>query len=169
MNQRDSSGLPLRAMVMVLLFLGVVFLLIAFQALGGDGDESDESAATTVSSTITPTTTATSGADESGEPEPGRTDVWVFNTTGVDGQGGELVGRLREGEPDWNVPDADDRPRIEGVDATTVYFTPDVRGQEEIARAVAGVVGGEPPVVPRVPELDDVPPGVVVLISAPPG
>ena len=31
MNQRDSSGLPLRAMVMVLLFLGVVFLLVALQ------------------------------------------------------------------------------------------------------------------------------------------
>src|ERR1700756_2849526 len=38
MNQRESSGLPLRAMVMVLLFLGVVFLLVGFQAIGsGDG------------------------------------------------------------------------------------------------------------------------------------
>ena len=36
MNQRESSGLPLRAMVMVLLFLGVVFLLVGFQAMGGD-------------------------------------------------------------------------------------------------------------------------------------
>lgn len=36
MNQRESSGLPLRAMVMVLLFLGVVFLLVGFQALGSD-------------------------------------------------------------------------------------------------------------------------------------
>ena len=36
MNERhsDSSGLPLRAMVMVLLFLGVVFLLVGFQAMG---------------------------------------------------------------------------------------------------------------------------------------
>lgn len=36
MNQRESSGLPLRAMVMVLLFLGVVFLLVAFQSLSSD-------------------------------------------------------------------------------------------------------------------------------------
>ena len=33
MNQRESSGLPLRAMVMVLLFLGVVFLLVGFNAM----------------------------------------------------------------------------------------------------------------------------------------
>ena len=38
MNERvpDSSGLPLRAMVMVLLFLGVVFLLVGFQAMGSE-------------------------------------------------------------------------------------------------------------------------------------
>lgn len=43
MNDRvpDSSRLPLRAMVMVLLFLGVVFLLVGLQAVGGDsGGES---------------------------------------------------------------------------------------------------------------------------------
>ena len=40
MNERvpDSSGLPLRAMVMVLLFLGVVFLLVGFQAMGSGED-----------------------------------------------------------------------------------------------------------------------------------
>lgn len=155
-------------MVMVLLFLGVVFLLIAFQALGGDGDDSDGATTPSVSSTITPTTTAGASSSEE-EPAPERTDVWVFNSTGVDGQGGELVGRLREGEPDYEVPDAADRPHIDGVDVTTVYFTPDVRGQEDVARAVAGVVGGDPPVVARIPDLTDVPPGVVVLIAAPPG
>ena len=42
MNERpsDSSGLPLRAMVMVLLFLGVVFLLVGFQAMGSGDDSS---------------------------------------------------------------------------------------------------------------------------------
>ena len=33
----DSTGLPLRAMVMVLLFLGVIFLLLGWQALGSSG------------------------------------------------------------------------------------------------------------------------------------
>ena len=51
MNQRESSGLPLRAMVMVLLFLGVVFLLVGFQAMGGDGDNDADSP--TGSSTVT--------------------------------------------------------------------------------------------------------------------
>ena len=53
MNQRNSSGLPLRAMVMVLLFLGVVFLLVGFQAMGSgdsEGDQSSSIATTTVSS-----------------------------------------------------------------------------------------------------------------------
>ncbi len=43
MNQQNSSGLPLRAMVMVLLFLGVVFLLVGFQAMGGGDDEGEQS------------------------------------------------------------------------------------------------------------------------------
>ena len=46
MNERvpDSSGLPLRAMVMVLLFLGAVFLLVAIQSMSS-GDDSDGKAA----------------------------------------------------------------------------------------------------------------------------
>ena len=38
-NERvpDSAGLPLRAMVMVLLFLGLIFLLVGFQAMTSDG------------------------------------------------------------------------------------------------------------------------------------
>ncbi len=44
MNERvpDSSGLPLRAMVMVLLFLGIVCLLVGFQAMGSSSDSSDD-------------------------------------------------------------------------------------------------------------------------------
>ncbi|MCX6479460.1 MAG: LytR family transcriptional regulator, partial [Mycobacterium sp.] len=45
MNERvpDSTGLPLRAMVMVLLFLGVIFLLVGFQAMSsGGGDNTDD-------------------------------------------------------------------------------------------------------------------------------
>ena len=55
MNERpsDSSGLPLRAMVMVLLFLGVVFLLVGFQAMGsGDDSSADDSPVATVSTTV---------------------------------------------------------------------------------------------------------------------
>ena len=40
MNERvpNSTGLPLRAMVMVLLFLGVIFLLVGFQAMNSGND-----------------------------------------------------------------------------------------------------------------------------------
>lgn len=59
MNERvpDSSGLPLRAMVMVLLFLGVVFLLLVWQALGSSPNSEDDSSAI---STMTTTTAAPS-------------------------------------------------------------------------------------------------------------
>ena len=45
MNERvpDSTGLPLRAMVMVLLFLGVIFLLVGFQAMGSGANSDDDS------------------------------------------------------------------------------------------------------------------------------
>ena len=56
MNQRNSSGLPLRAMVMVLLFLGVVFLLVGFQAMNSSDSDTDDS------SSIATTTTTTSPA-----------------------------------------------------------------------------------------------------------
>ena len=53
MNERvpDSGGLPLRAMVMVLLFLGVIFLLVGFQAMSSGGDGNDDTSALTVTST----------------------------------------------------------------------------------------------------------------------
>ena len=55
MNERvpDSSGLPLRAMVMVLLFLGVIFLLLGWQALGSSGNSDDDSASPVSSVTTT--------------------------------------------------------------------------------------------------------------------
>ncbi len=58
MNQRDSSGLPLRAIIMVLLFLGVAFLLIALQTMGGGSDDGDDSSIAAVTTTTTPTTTS---------------------------------------------------------------------------------------------------------------
>ena len=53
MNQQSSSGLPLRAMVMVLLFLGVVFLLVGFQAMGSGDDEGEQSPIATTTATTT--------------------------------------------------------------------------------------------------------------------
>ena len=97
MNQRESSGLPLRAMVMVLLFLGVVFLLVGFQAMGS-GDDSDSSSSTAVSTvTATPTTSASPTADAA----PAKADVRVYNISEVAGAAESTANRLRDAQ--WNV------------------------------------------------------------------
>ena len=89
MNQRDSSGLPLRAMVMVLLFLGVVFLLVALQYLGPDDDADDDAAVVS-----TTTSSATTSAKPTPGPEQAKTDVRVFNIS-VPGN----IARAVRGEP----------------------------------------------------------------------
>ncbi|MDT7739089.1 MAG: hypothetical protein QOK09_2458, partial [Mycobacterium sp.] len=60
MNERvpDSTGLPLRAMVMVLLFLGVIFLLVGFQAMGSGGSGDDDSSVSSVTTRATTTKTS---------------------------------------------------------------------------------------------------------------
>jgi len=89
MNQRESSGLPLRAMVMVLLFLGVVFLLVAFQSMGSDdqADSSESTAITTI--TAMPTSTSTSEA-------PAKPEVRVYNVSEVAGAAENTANRLRD-------------------------------------------------------------------------
>src|SRR5919107_5686170 len=95
MNQRNSSGLPLRAMVMVLLFLGVVFLLVGFQAMGSGDSEGDES------SSIASTTITTSSATSSPSPAPAKADVRVYNISSTEGAAESTANRLRDAG--WNV------------------------------------------------------------------
>ncbi|MEO3758759.1 LytR C-terminal domain-containing protein [Mycobacterium sp. B14F4] len=152
MNQRDSSGLPLRAMVMVLLFLGVVFLLVGFQAMGSGDDEGD------AQSPIA-TTTMTSTPTSSQAPEAARADVRVFNISEVPGAAEGVANRLRDAE--WNVTETGNL-QLPDVTATTVYFS-DAPGEREAAEEVGRLL--EAPVEPRVPELADQPPGVVVVVT----
>lgn len=151
MNQRESSGLPLRAMVMVLLFLGVVFLLVGFQAMGGDSDDADSSIATTTVTTAPATTSATE--------EPARADVRVFNISETAGAAEATANRLREAG--WNVTETGNLTLPETT-VTTVYFG-DTPGEQEAAEEVGRVL--EAPVAPRVPELTEQPPGVVVAVT----
>ncbi len=153
MNQRNSSGLPLRAMVMVLLFLGVVFLLVGFQAMGSGGDSADEQAP------IATTTIATSSAKPSPSPEPARADVRVYNISETEGAAEGTANRLREAG--WNVTETGDLSLPE-VTATTVYFS-DAPGEREAADEVGRLL--EAPVEPRVPGLVEQPPGVVVVVT----
>lgn len=150
MNQRESSGLPLRAIVMVLLFLGVVFLLVGFQALSGSDD--DESS--TASSTVVTTTTTTSAA-----PEPARPEVRVFNISETPGAGEATATRLRDDK--WDVTEVGNLA-VPDVTVTTVYFG-ETEGEQEAAEEVGRLL--EAPVAPRVPALIEQPPGVVVLVT----
>jgi hypothetical protein len=151
MNQRDSSGLPIRAMVMVLLFLGVVFLLVALQSLGGSDDDSSSAGSTTV----TTTATTTSAAPE----EPARAEVRVFNISETPGAAEATATRLRDAE--WDVTETGNLV-VPDVTVTTVYFG-EAPGEQEAAEEVGRLL--EAPVAPRVPELTEQPPGVVVLVT----
>lgn len=151
MNERvpDSSGLPLRAMVMVLLFLGVIFLLVGFQAMGSGDDSSDDSSATTVTTTTSKTTPA---------PAP-KADVRVFNVSSDEGVAARTGDRLREAG--WNVTETGNLTASE-VTATTVYYGT-TAGEQAAAEAVAKVL--DVPVQPRIPEIAEQPPGVIVLVT----
>ncbi len=151
MNDRvpDSSGLPLRAMVMVLLFLGVIFLLVGFQAMGSGSDSSsDDTAVRTVT-----TTTKTSAA-----PAP-KADVRVFNVGEGEGAASRIGDRLREAG--WNVTETSNL-QVPPLPETTVYYGT-AEGEQAAAEAVAKVLSA--PVAPRIPEIAEQPPGVVVLVT----
>lgn len=151
MNQRESSGLPLRAIVMVLLFLGVVFLLVGFQALSGSDDDASSSSATPVTTTTT--------ASPSPTEEPARPEVLVFNISEAPGAGAATADRLRE--DGWTVPEPGNLT-IPDVSVTTVYFG-EAPGEQQAAEDVGRLL--QAPVAPRLPELIEQPPGVVVLVT----
>jgi hypothetical protein len=157
MNERhsDSSGLPLRAMVMVLLFLGVVFLLVGFQAMGsGDDSSADEAPVATVSTTSTPSPTS------SGAPAPAaKAEVRVYNISETAGAAENTSNQLRDAG--WNVTETGNLT-LEGVTATTVYFS-DAPGERESADEVGQLLAA--PVEPRSPELTEQPPGVIVAVT----
>jgi hypothetical protein len=155
MNERvpDSSGLPLRAIVMVLLFLGVVFLLVGFQALSSGDDEDDTAAGPTV--TTTATTTAPP-SPEAPEPPP-RPEVRVFNISEAPGAAENTANRLRD--EGWPVADTGNL-ELPAVPVTTVYFG---EGEQEAADELGALL--EAPVEPRIPELAEQPPGLIVVVT----
>jgi hypothetical protein len=153
MNQRNSSGLPLRAMVMVLLFLGVAFLLVGFQAMGSDSDSDSGQAP------IATTTISTTSATPEPSPEAARADVRVYNISSTEGAAEGTANRLREAG--WNVTETGNLSLPE-VTGTTVFFS-DAPGEQEAAEEVGRLI--EAPVQPRVPALVEQPPGVVVAVT----
>jgi hypothetical protein len=149
MNERvpDSSGLPLRAMVMVLLFLGVIFLLVGFQAMSTGTDSAEGTSAKTVT---TSTTT---------KPPAPKSDVRVYSVAADEAAATRISDRLREAG--WNVTESATITAAD-VPVTTVYFGP-AEGEQAAADAVGKVL--EAPVAPRIPDIAEQPPGVIVLLT----
>ena len=147
MNERvpDSSGLPLRAMVMVLLFFGVIFMLVGLQAMtSGNKDSQDASPVTTTTTT---------------KPPAPKADVRVYSVAEDEAAANRTADRLREAG--WNVTESTTLTAAD-VPATTVYFgTTD--GEQTAAEAVAKVL--EAPVQARIPDIAEQPPGVIVLVT----
>ncbi|BBX24222.1 hypothetical protein MTER_36330 [Mycolicibacter terrae] len=149
----DSSRLPLRAMVMVLLFLGTIFLLVGFQALGSSGDDDN----TNSSPSSKPMTTSSAVAKP--EHPAHKSDVRVYNISEQAGLAGHTADQLREAG--WNVTDVGNLELPE-VTETTVYFS-DAQGEHDSATAVADVLHAA--VEPRIPDVAEQPPGVIVVVA----
>jgi LytR cell envelope-related transcriptional attenuator len=152
----DSTGLPLRAMVMVLLFLGVIFLLLGWQALSSSGksDDDSSSAASTATSSV-----GSPGASTSGKPPANQAEVRVYNVSSKEGVASRTKDQLTAAG--FKVTDVGNLA-LADVSATTVYYT-DADGEHATADAVGQNLGV--PVQPRIPALSSQPPGVIVLVT----
>src|SRR5689334_13472000 len=152
MNERvpDSTGLPLRAMVMVLLFLGVIFLLVGFQAMGSGSNSDEDSSGTTVTTSTLPPKTSAPAA---------KADVRVYNISSQEGIAGRTADQLKQGG--YNVTEVGNLT-LPSVSATTVYFS-DAPGEKETADGVGKLL--KAPVQPRIPEVAGQPPGVIVVVT----
>jgi hypothetical protein len=156
MNERvpDSSGLPLRAMVMVLLFLGVIFLLLGWQALGSSGNSDDDSA-----SPVSSTTSTTAPASTSAKPAANDAEVRVYNISAKEGVAARTKDQLAAAG--FKVTEVGNMP-VPDVTATTVYYT-DADDEHATADAVGQKLGA--PVEARIPAIASQPPGVIVLVA----
>ena len=151
----DSTGLPLRAMVMVLIFLGVIFLLLGWQALGSSGNSEDDSASPASSVT---STTSSSPTSTSGKPA-NQAEVQVYNISSQQGVAAHTKDQLTAAG--FNVTKVDNLS-VPDVSVTTVYYT-DADGEHATADAIGQKLAA--PVEKRIPALDNQPPGVIVLVT----
>jgi len=158
MNERvpDSTGLPLRAMVMVLLFLGVIFLLLGWQALGSSGNSDDDSAS---SASVSTSSSSSAPATTTSKATATQAEVRVYNVSGKEGVAGKTSDQLKAAG--FKVTETGNLS-ISDISATTVYYS-DAEGEKATADAVGQKLGVA--VEPRSGELASQPPGVIVLVT----
>jgi hypothetical protein len=138
-------------MVMVLLFLGVIFLLVGFQAMGSGGSSDDDSSVSSVTTRATTTKTSAKVAAKS--------EIRVYNISSSKGVAGRTADQLKQGG--YNVTEVSNLS-LPDVSATTVYFG-SAAGERETADAVGQLL--KAPVAPRTPAVADQPPGVIVVVT----
>jgi hypothetical protein len=146
-------------MIMVLLFLGVVFLLVGFQAIGSSSDNGSSSSSSSATATATPTATSAS-ASATPEPVAARPPVRVYNLSDVTGLADQTASRLRDAQ--WDVTETGNLT-LDGVTVTTVYFG-DTPGEKEAADEVGSLL--QATVEPRTPAVAEQPPGVIVAVTS---
>jgi hypothetical protein len=138
-------------MVMVLLFLGVIFLLVGFQAMGSGGSSDDDSSVSSVTTRATTNKTSAKVAAKS--------EIRVYNISSSKGVAGRTADQLKQGG--YNVTEVSNLS-LPDVSATTVYFG-SAAGERETADAVGQLL--KAPVAPRTPAVADQPPGVIVVVT----
>jgi hypothetical protein len=143
-------------MVMVLLFLGVIFLLLGWQALSSSSNSDDDSASpvSSVTSTTAPVSTSTSA-----KPPANDAEVRIYNISSKEGVAAHTRDDLAAAG--FKVTDVGNLS-LPDITATTVYYT-DADGEHATADAVGQKLGA--PVEPRIPALSNQPPGVIVLVA----
>jgi hypothetical protein len=141
-------------MVMVLLFLGVIFLLLGWQALSSSGKSDDDSASAVSSATSSASPSATTSAAPANQAE-----VRIYNISAKEGVAARTKDQLTSAG--FKVTDVGNLT-LPDVTATTVYYT-DADGEHATADAVGKNLGA--PVQPRIPALSSQPPGVIVLVT----
>jgi len=140
---------------MVLIFLGVIFLLLGWQALGSSQNSDDDSA----SPVSTVTTTSASPTSTSNKPAGNQAEVQVYNISSKEGVAARTKDQLTAAG--FKVTKVDNLV-VPDVSATTVYYT-DADDEHATADAVGQKLGA--PVQPRIPALSNEPPGVIVLVA----
>ncbi|ATA29733.1 tuberculin related peptide [Mycobacterium lepraemurium] len=145
-------------MVMVLLFLGVIFLLLGWQALGSSGNSEDDSASPVSSATVT----SSASASPTNKPAANQAEVQVYNISSKEGVAARTKDQLTSAG--FKVTKVDNLA-VPDVSATTVYYTDYTDADDEHATADAVGKNLGAPVEPRIPALSGQPPGVIVLVA----
>lgn len=139
-------------MVMVLLFLGVIFLLLGWQALDSAGKADDDT------SVLTSVSTTAGRTSSSAKPAANQAEVRVYNISSREGIAARTADDLKAAG--FKVTEVTNLA-VPDVSATTVYYNDD--GEKATADAVGQKLGA--PVEKRIPALSEQPPGVIVLVT----